>query len=569
MSSDAAYVHRAQLGDRHAFGVLVDRYRGPVFGLCLHLLGCVDDAQDATQDVFLRACQRIEQLRDPTAFPAWLASIARRECSQRRRQEGGKLVGELQTQAPAVQVTERLERERLASQVRQHLQSLPGETRLIYLLSCLDGLTSERIGAFMGLSAGAVRTRLHRARRRLADALDADGAVASHREAFRELILEVTPMVIGVSNADGPWPEAAFPDDVAHALYACLYSRVPWKEAVRRVAVPEELAEAYLRTWERYLVIERDGDAVRPLVPIVTRHDRPRIQAWQDALARRWTQAATARNDSIEELAQAAAAGGWAATAREALCLFVPSRELHAHLAGRSLYLPPLTRPSGPCHLFGADHGDPGAASNAPKGFSHSFGLSDPQTGDGEYTISAVIWWHCKHSPQVGKFLDRGAPHNPLPRILVSFREDPPTRGAAIQRLTEATQRYFAEGRQPNAAEDMLDRLIGWHVVSADEPHRLLLPAFVGDIGVQARALASEIAGEVAAEAHQGKEALEELIRTSSFAECNRSDVYHLLTADLLMVALRSLIDAGLIPPFPDACFADRGPYIYQRSLWG
>ena len=160
-------VRRARQGDRRAFGELVERHRSAVFGLCLHLLGSADDAQDATQDAFLRAYQRLGQLRDPAAFPAWLATIARRECRHHRRREGS--LGEPTEAAEGVgDAGERLERRRLAARLREHLQALSPDTRLIYLLSCLDGLTSQRIGAFLDLKPGTVRARLLRARRRLA-----------------------------------------------------------------------------------------------------------------------------------------------------------------------------------------------------------------------------------------------------------------------------------------------------------------------------------------------------------------------------------------------------------------
>jgi RNA polymerase sigma-70 factor (ECF subfamily) len=556
---DAMLVQRAKHGDPRALGMLTERYRGAVFGLCLDALNSVEDAQDATQDTFLRACLHLEQLRDPAAFPAWLAAIARRECSGRLRK--GVAEPERLAEGPPTQPdpTERLARQEAADRVRERLASLGPETRLIYLLSCLDGLTSCRVAAFLGTTPGAVRARLVRARRRLGQAANDEACEALPGAALNASVPEVIVVTLGFSCACGRWPEGVFPDEVARALYGYVYTGVVWPEAVARVGLPEAVAQSYLRTWERYAVVERDGGRVRPRVPVCLAVDRAALRTWHECLARRWVAVATKAREAVAELAEAAAPGGWTASAREALCLWFPLSRYHVALAARGMWLPPLARPSGTGHLFGWEQGCPQL--EAP-----SFGVSDSRTGDDEMMLAAVIWYDCRHSSEVGRFLDRGGPFNPLPRILVTFREAPPGRAEALGRLEEASTRYRAEGRQLRDAEDLLDRLAGWQVISADEPYRLLVPAFIGKTAGAARHLADRIAEGVAEEAEAGRAALEELIRSSSFADCNRSDVLHLVSGGVFGHALQGLIEAELIPPFPDACFADRGPFIYERE---
>ena len=566
VNEDAAHVRRAQAGDRGALGHLVERYRGAVFGLCLHALGSPDDAQDATQDTFLRACQCIEQLRDPGSLPAWLAAIARRECARRRSSEprAPDLRARPSSDDPA-EVAARVDRERLAARVRQHLECLPTGSRLIYLLSCLDGLTSERIGAFVGLRPGAVRARLMRARRRLAQALDLEATEAADRAALRRLTPEVVPVGVSITAAGGCSLKAPFPDGISYLLYGYLYSGVPWREAVARVEVPENLAEAYLRTWERHLVVRRDGEAIRPLVPVQLESDTPAIAAWQHALAGKWTQAVAARDQRVAELAQAAAPDGWAATARDALCMFLPSWRLWGELYTRGLTLPTLPRPEGAGYLFGHQSGLPIPGDNGGD-LELTYGYGDPMTGDGEVELAAIRYWHIRHQPDVGGFLSSSsgagpdAP-NPLPRALLSMREDPASRTSALERVQGAAD-YYAY-----TPDDLLDRLVGWRVLSEQEPHRLLLPALVGEVARTAQALAAEIAAEVAAYAEESRETLEELIRTSSFAHCNRADVLHLIRAFLTLVALAHLRRAGLIEPFPEVSFADRGPFLFATYL--
>ncbi len=466
------------------------------------------------------------------------------------------------------EVAERVDRERLAARVSEHLARLPADTRLIYLLSCLDGLTSERIGAFVGLQPGAVRGRLHRARRRLARALDADESRESDRQALRRLTPEVIAVDISLIAAGGCSFKAPFPDQIASSLYSYLYTGVPWKEAVRRVAVPERLAETYLRTWERHLVVGRDGQALRPLVPVELRSDRPGIAASQHALAARWTEAVAARKERLDSLAEAAAPDGWVATAREALCLFLPHWRLFHELRARGLALLPLERPEGAGYLFGRESGPAVVPPNESEAdLDLSFGFSDWMTGDSEIRLAAIRWWHIKHQPEVGGLLGRplrtlsSEVGNPLPRVLLTFRDDPPGRTEARARLAQVAQSY------EYSPEDLLDRLVGWRVLSDEAPCRLLLPAFAGEVAQAAGALATEVATEVAGYADDSRETLEELIQSSSFADCNRADVYHLLSAGLSLVVLAHLVRAALVPAFPDACFAERGLFIYEGHL--
>jgi RNA polymerase sigma-70 factor (ECF subfamily) len=80
-------VRAAQAGDRDAFGELYTRFSRFVHGLLLARVGPAD-AADLTQDVFLRAWTRLGELRDPAAFPGWIATMAYRETLSLRLVEG-------------------------------------------------------------------------------------------------------------------------------------------------------------------------------------------------------------------------------------------------------------------------------------------------------------------------------------------------------------------------------------------------------------------------------------------------------------------------------------------------
>ncbi len=82
---DAHLVEAARAGDRDAFAAIFDRYAPRVHAFCTRMLNEPHTASDATQDTFITASQRLDQLRDPAALRSWLYAIARNECTRHGR----------------------------------------------------------------------------------------------------------------------------------------------------------------------------------------------------------------------------------------------------------------------------------------------------------------------------------------------------------------------------------------------------------------------------------------------------------------------------------------------------
>ncbi len=80
MPSDAEFVRAAQGGDATSLGLLLERYRAPLYGLALQILGPGPQAQDAVHDAFLVALRKIDQVREPAAVGGWLHAILRNVC---------------------------------------------------------------------------------------------------------------------------------------------------------------------------------------------------------------------------------------------------------------------------------------------------------------------------------------------------------------------------------------------------------------------------------------------------------------------------------------------------------
>lgn len=159
-------VLRARNGDRAAFTSLYQDFAATVHGIVLSHAG-VREAEDVTQEVFVNAFQRLPELRDPAAFPAWLCTAARNAAIDRRRSRArAPQLAELTAadghaaldRAPFDQAAGTELRERVLAQV----QALPAAYRETLVLRLVEGLTGPEIAARTGLTHGSVRVNLTR-----------------------------------------------------------------------------------------------------------------------------------------------------------------------------------------------------------------------------------------------------------------------------------------------------------------------------------------------------------------------------------------------------------------------
>jgi len=174
-AEEIGWVEHSLRGDQAAFGRLMHRYTGAVFNLAYRMLGNAQDAEDASQEIFLRAYTRLESFDRTRRFSTWLLSIASNYCIDRlRRRRFAWLT--LDDVAFSLPSTERgpersaLDRDQQAT-VQRALRQLPHNYRLVTLLRYWQDLSYEEIARVTGLTESAVKTRLHRARHMLAAAL--------------------------------------------------------------------------------------------------------------------------------------------------------------------------------------------------------------------------------------------------------------------------------------------------------------------------------------------------------------------------------------------------------------
>lgn len=152
-------------GRQAALAELVRRYQTRLFRVILGMVADSGLAEELTQQAFVKAATRLDQLRDGQAFYAWLITIARSvtfdELRRRQRRPTGLLEGGAPPVEPSTQPTHDVKQA-----VRATLAALTPEERLVIILADLQGLSMKEIAVAVGLGLSATKMRLQRARAR-------------------------------------------------------------------------------------------------------------------------------------------------------------------------------------------------------------------------------------------------------------------------------------------------------------------------------------------------------------------------------------------------------------------
>jgi RNA polymerase sigma-70 factor, ECF subfamily len=166
---ESDWVIVAQKGDEQAFGRLVEAYQRPVFNLCYRMLGNTQDAEDASQETFLRAYRSLRSYDNTRAFSTWLLSIAAHHCiDQLRRRRPVVSVEELPVpDLPdgSVKLETKLTKKEERTQIRKLLNSLEPTDRAAVIMYYWYDFSYAEISQALKITESAVKSRLHRARR--------------------------------------------------------------------------------------------------------------------------------------------------------------------------------------------------------------------------------------------------------------------------------------------------------------------------------------------------------------------------------------------------------------------
>jgi len=184
--TDAALLGRAANGDRQAFDVFVERHQARVFRFARAQVARPDDAEDLLQQTFLSAWQGAGAFRGIDSARAWLFTITRHAASRLRDQHRREALDDTRVEELGIQAGwgqsspefTALRRE-IQAEVAAALEALPADDRAILTVRDLEGVSGEEAAALFGLSLPAMKSRLHRARLRLAAELRRGGRDAA------------------------------------------------------------------------------------------------------------------------------------------------------------------------------------------------------------------------------------------------------------------------------------------------------------------------------------------------------------------------------------------------------
>jgi RNA polymerase sigma-70 factor, ECF subfamily len=175
---DAVLVRQCQKGDLTAFEPLVVKYQDRIYNLCWRLCGDRLAAEDLTQEAFLKAFESLGQFRGKSGFFTWLYRIATNLALSYRRTERRQMnvgtacewtdipngVARLRGGSDPDQPDEVCERTEVRKLVWQAIQELDDEHRAVVTLRDMEGLDYAEMAEVLGVPAGTVKSRLHRAR---------------------------------------------------------------------------------------------------------------------------------------------------------------------------------------------------------------------------------------------------------------------------------------------------------------------------------------------------------------------------------------------------------------------
>jgi RNA polymerase sigma-70 factor (ECF subfamily) len=172
---ERSWLEAARRGDKQAFSHLVEAYQRPVYNLTFRMLGNAEEAEDAAQETFLRAYARLGQYDSAHKFSSWLFSIANHYCIDRLRRrrsvyvsiDDNPVLENLEEDDP--QPEQSAVAEEQVVEIQALINQLEPDYRTPLILLYWEDQSYEEIATSMGLTVSAVKSRLFRARQKMAD----------------------------------------------------------------------------------------------------------------------------------------------------------------------------------------------------------------------------------------------------------------------------------------------------------------------------------------------------------------------------------------------------------------
>jgi RNA polymerase sigma-70 factor (ECF subfamily) len=181
VTADAALVNRCLQGDRAAYRELVERFQAEVFAICRRLLSHQHDAEDVTQEVFLRVFRSLKRWDNTRPLRPWIVGIAINRCRTWIGQRGklpelADYLHETADHRPADDAAE------VAREIRAAVDALRPEYRDVFILFHEFGQSYDEIAAAVERPVGTIKTWLHRARLEIVERLRHRGLIPADEQ---------------------------------------------------------------------------------------------------------------------------------------------------------------------------------------------------------------------------------------------------------------------------------------------------------------------------------------------------------------------------------------------------
>ncbi len=178
MNEEQVWLEQARKGDKAAFGNLIEAYQGPVYNLAYRMLNNSGEAEEAAQEAFIRAYTKLDTYNPAHKFSTWMLSITSNYCIDLIRKRRALLLSideplpphpalhSDNNKGPEAQMVHTEQKE----MVQALLQEIPEDYRQAVVLRYWYDLSYEEIAEMMDTTVSAIKSRLFRARRQLAEA---------------------------------------------------------------------------------------------------------------------------------------------------------------------------------------------------------------------------------------------------------------------------------------------------------------------------------------------------------------------------------------------------------------
>ncbi|KAB1159876.1 sigma-70 family RNA polymerase sigma factor [Tenacibaculum aiptasiae] len=173
INNDQTYIDKVLKGDTNAFSILVEKYKGMIFTLALKMLKSREEAEEISQDTFIKAFKNLNKFKGEAKFSTWLYKIGYRACLDNLKKNKEKYktgtIDEITINKikSTEGILEGIERKERAEIINTCMMSLPEDERSILWMFYFEELSLKEIIELTEFSESNVKVKLHRARKRL------------------------------------------------------------------------------------------------------------------------------------------------------------------------------------------------------------------------------------------------------------------------------------------------------------------------------------------------------------------------------------------------------------------